>query len=160
MRWFRLLPGLAVLLVLWAAPAYAAGDLVMNCPVCDHVDVDGHGLTPNATVTLVILDVRTGQKVLPDTRVTTDGSGSFSREFDVDLAKHPSLIGTVYRKDGTDFVLAAHSRAQAPAHCRRASSLPYSGSRSGLSAVTAGGLLAVGGLLLLVTRRRAGPADA
>jgi LPXTG-motif cell wall-anchored protein len=56
-------------------------------------------------------------------------------------------------------VLAAHTRAQAPAHCAKAASLPYSGSRSGIAAVAAGVLLAVGGALLLVTRRR-DPADA
>jgi LPXTG-motif cell wall-anchored protein len=159
MRWVRLLSGLGALLLLWAAaPAYGVGNLVMKCPVCDHVDVDGHGLAPNATVILVIRDLRSGQEVLPETPVRTDGSGSFSREIEMDLAKHPSLAGTVYRKNGTDFVLAAHSRAQAPAHCSRAASLPYTGSRSELSAVLAGGLLAAGGVLLLVTRRRAGPA--
>jgi hypothetical protein len=41
----------------------------MECPVCDHVDVDGSGLEPNATLTLVITDVATGQDVLPATRV-------------------------------------------------------------------------------------------
>ena len=62
MRFFRSLPLLAVLL-LWAAPASGAEQLVMECPVCDHVDVDGSGLDPNAplTLTLVITDVATAR---------------------------------------------------------------------------------------------------
>jgi LPXTG-motif cell wall-anchored protein len=56
--------------------------------------------------------------------------------------------------NGNTLVLAAHTRASAPAHRRRNASLPYTGSDSSLAAGTAGGLLAVGGLLLLVTRRR------
>jgi hypothetical protein len=155
MRWSRLLFGLGTLTLLLAAPAYGAGSLEMNCPRCDHVDVAGNGLEPNATLTLVIRDVRSGQEVVPETKVTTDGSGGFSGEFDVDLNKHPLLLGSVYNLEGTNLELAAHTRAQAPAHCRRAVSLPYSGSPSGLSAALAGGLLGVGGLLLLATRRRA-----
>lgn len=53
MRFLRSLVLVAVLL-LWAAPASGAEQLVMECPVCDHVDVDGSGLEPNATLTLVI----------------------------------------------------------------------------------------------------------
>jgi LPXTG-motif cell wall-anchored protein len=64
------------------------------------------------------------------------------------------LLGNLYERGGSSMVLAAHTRAQAPAHCARSASLPYSGSRSGLSAVAGGVLLAVGGALLLVTRRR------
>ena len=92
MRRLRLSLGLAALLLLWATPGRGAETLEMNCPVCDHVDVAGHGLEPNATLTLVIRDVRTGQTVRPQTQVTTDGSGSFEREFDMDLARHPSLL--------------------------------------------------------------------
>jgi hypothetical protein len=153
MRWSRSLLGLAALTLLVAAPAYGAGALEMNCPRCDHVDVEGHGLKPNATLLLVIRDVRSGQEVIPETKVTTDGSGSFKGEYDVDLAKHPLLLGSVYDQAGTDVELAAHTRAQAPAHCSRAASLPYSGSPSGRSAALAAGLLGAGGLLLLVTRR-------
>jgi LPXTG-motif cell wall-anchored protein len=151
---------LATLLLLWAVPASGAEVLKMECPVCDHVDVAGHGLEPNAALTLVITDVKSGQDVLPETRVTTDSSGSFSREFDMDLAKHPALLGNLYELNGNTLVLAAHANASAPAHCRRDASLPYTGSRAGLSAGAAGGLLAVGGLLLLVTRRRSGRAAA
>jgi LPXTG-motif cell wall-anchored protein len=158
MKWSRLLLGLAVLL-LWAAPAYGEEELKMVCPVCDHVDVDGSGLEPNKTLVLSILDVRSGQKVIPDTKVTTNASGRFSREFEMNLAEHPSLLGNLYEQGGSSMVLAAHTRAQAPAHCAKAASLPHSGSRSGIAAVAAGVLLAVGGALLLVTRRR-DPADA
>ena len=150
----------ATLLLLWAAPASGAEELTMECPVCDHVDVAGRGLEPNTTLTLVITDVKSGQDVLPGTRVTTDSAGSFSREFDMDLAKHPALLGNLYEQNGNTLVLAAHANASAPAHCRRDASLPYTGSGAGLSAGAAGALLAVGGLLLLVTRRRSGPAAA
>ncbi|HKQ00181.1 MAG TPA: LPXTG cell wall anchor domain-containing protein [Actinomycetes bacterium] len=157
MRFFRsLIP--AVLLLLWAVPASGAEVLEMECPVCDHVDVAGRGLEPNAALTLTITDVKSGQTVLPETRVTADSSGSFSREFDMDLARHPSLLANLYESNGDTLVLAAHANASAPAHCRRDASLPYTGTRAGLSAGVAGGLLAVGVGLLLVTRRRAGSA--
>jgi LPXTG-motif cell wall-anchored protein len=159
MRFVRSLV-VAMLLLLWAAPASGAEELTMECPVCDHVDVAGRGLEPNATLTLVITDVRSGQDVLPATRVTTDSAGSFSREFDMDLAKHPSLLGNLYERNGDTLVLAAHANASAPAHCRRDASLPYTGSHAGLSAEAAGGLLALGAVLLLVTRRRSGSATA
>jgi LPXTG-motif cell wall-anchored protein len=159
MRFIRSLI-LATLLLLWAVPASGAEVLEMECPACDHVDVAGHGLEPNATLTLTITDVKSGQTVLPETRVTTNSSGSFSREYDMDLAKHPSLLANLYESNGNTLVLAAHANASAPAHCRRDASLPYTGSRGGLSAGAAGGLLVVGGLLLLVTRRRSGPAAA
>jgi LPXTG-motif cell wall-anchored protein len=157
MRLFRSLV-LIVLLLLWAAPASGAEALVMKCPVCDHVDVDGSGLEPNATLSLTITDVRSGQDVLSGVRVTTDGSGSFSREFDIDLARHPALLANLYEPSGSTLVLAAHANAQAPAHCRRSASLPYTGSSSGLPAGLAAGLLGAGALLLLVTRRRPGGA--
>jgi LPXTG-motif cell wall-anchored protein len=159
MRFIRSLI-LATLLLLWAVPASGAEVLEMECPVCDHVDVAGHGLEPNATLTLTITDVKSGQTVLPETRVTTNSSGSFSREYDMDLAKHPSLLANLYESNGNTLVLAAHANASAPAHCRRDASLPYTGSRAALLAGAAGGLLAVGGLLLLVARRRSGPAAA
>ena len=144
----------AVLLLLWAVPASGAEVLTMTCPVCDHVDVAGRGLEPNATLTLTISDVKSGQTVLPETRITTDSSGNFAREFDMDLAKHPTLLGNLFEQNGNTLVLAAHTRASAPAHCRRDASLPYTGSHTGLVTGIAGALLAVGGLLVLVTRRR------
>ena len=142
------------LLALVAAPATGAEELTMECPVCDHVDVAGRGLEPNTTLILAISDVRTGQLVLPETRVTTDSSGSFSREIDMDLAKHPGLLGNLYEQNGNTLVLAAHANASAPAHCRRDASLPYTGPQAARLAGTAATLLAVGGLLLLATRRR------
>jgi hypothetical protein len=160
MRWSRLLVGVAMLALLLAAPAYGAGALEMRCPRCDHVDVEGHGLEPNATLTLVVRDIRSGQEVVPETRITTDGTGGFSGEYDVDLRKHPLLLGSVYDRAGSDVELAAHTRAQAPAHCAREASLPYSGAPSARSAALAAGLLGTGGLLLLLTRRRSRPAGA
>jgi LPXTG-motif cell wall-anchored protein len=146
---------LAGLLLLLAVPAHGAEELEMECPVCDHVDVSGHGLEPNTTVTLVIVDVRSGQTVLPETRVQTDGAGSFEREFDMDLTRHPALLANLYEANGSSLVLAAHTNATAPAHCRRATSLPYTGTGSWPAAGAAAGLLGVGAALLLLTRRRA-----
>jgi LPXTG-motif cell wall-anchored protein len=154
MRFVRSLVLATFLLVFAAVPATGAEELTMACPVCDHVDVAGRGLEPNATLVLTISDVKSGQTVLPETRVTTDSSGSFSREFDMDLARHPALLGNLFEQNGNTLVLAAHTRASAPAHCRRDASLPYTGSHTGLLAGTAGGLLVMGGLLLLVVRRR------
>ena len=151
---------LAMSLLLWAVPASGAEVLEMECPACDHVDVAGHGLEPNATLTLTITDVKSGQTVLPETQVTADGSGSFAREFDMDLAKHPSLLANLYESNGEVLVLAAHANASAPAHCRRGASLPYTGAGAGLSAGAAAGLLAVGGALVLGSRRRSGAAGA
>jgi hypothetical protein len=158
MRWSRSLPVLVVLVLLLAAPAYGAGSLKMRCPRCDHVDVEGQGLQANATLILVIRDVRNGQEVVPETRITTDASGGFAGEYDVDLNKHPLLLASVYDQSGTDVELAAHTRASAPPHCTRAASLPYSGSPSAGAAALAGGLLGAGGLLLLLTRRHPRPA--
>jgi len=158
MRWSRALPALVVLMLLLAAPAYGAGSLTMRCPRCDHVDVQGSGLKANATLILVIRDIRSGQEVVPETNITTNGSGSFAGEYDVDLNKHPLLLASVYDRAGTDVELAAHTRASAPPHCRRAANLPYTGSRAADSAALAAGLLGAGGLLLLLARRRPGPA--
>jgi hypothetical protein len=154
MRRLRFVLGVAALLSLWAVPGYGAETLEMNCPVCDHVDVAGRGLEPNAALTLVIRDVRTGQKVVPDMRVTASSSGAFSREIDLDLSRYPSLLADLYEKNGSILVLAAHTDAQAPAHCKRAVSLPYTGARTGLAATVATGLLGAGAVLLLATRRR------
>jgi LPXTG-motif cell wall-anchored protein len=109
---------------------------------------------------LTISDVRTGQTVLPETRVTTDASGRFSREFDMDLARHPALLGNLFEQSGDTLVLAAHTNASAPAHCRRDAPLPYTGSRAGLSAAVAAGLLVAGGVLVLAGRRRSGATPA
>ncbi|MFL6191044.1 MAG: hypothetical protein ACJ75E_14570, partial [Actinomycetes bacterium] len=46
----------------------------------------------------------------------------------------PGLLASLYEPNGADLVLAAHANAQAPAHCRRAAPLPYTGSSHGLSA--------------------------
>ena len=154
MRRLRLSLGLAALLLLWATPGRGAETLEMNCPVCDHVDVAGAGLEPNARLTLVIRDVRTGQKVAPDMPVVADASGKFEREIDLDLSRHPALLADLYEQNGATLVLAAHTNAEAPAHCRRDVSLPYTGAGTGPAAAAGTGLLAAGGLLLLAGRRR------
>jgi len=102
------------------------------------VDGAGRGLEPNATLTLTISDVKSGQMMLPEARLTSDSSGSFSCKFDMDLAKHPALLGNIYEQNGNTLVLAAHTKASAPAHCRRDASLPYTGPHTGVSAATAG----------------------
>jgi hypothetical protein len=51
MRFVRSLVLAASLLGLLALPAAGAEELTMECPVCDHVDVAGRGLEPNATLT-------------------------------------------------------------------------------------------------------------
>jgi LPXTG-motif cell wall-anchored protein len=160
MRIVRSLILATCLLVLVAVPAVGAEQLTMVCPVCDHVDVAGRGLEPNATLVLTITDVRTGQTVLPKTRITTDSSGTFSREFDIDLAQHPSLLGNLFEQNGNTLVLAAHTRVNAPAHCERDASLPYTGSSTGPAAAVAGGLLTAGAMLLLAARRRSGSTPA
>jgi LPXTG-motif cell wall-anchored protein len=86
--------------------------------------------------------------------VTTNSSGSFEREFDLDLARHPSLLADLYEQSRATLVLVAHTGAEAPAHCKRATSLPYTGAGTAPTGMVAGGLLAAGGLLLLATRRR------
>jgi LPXTG-motif cell wall-anchored protein len=160
MRFVRSLVLAGLLLAVAAVPAAGAEELTMECPACDHVDVEGSGLESNANLTLTISDVKSGQIVVPRTRITTDSSGRFSREFDMDLAKHPALLGNLYEENGGTLVLAAHANASAPAHCRRDASLPYTGSATGLSAGAAGALLTLGGVLLLVTRRRSGSTPA
>jgi LPXTG-motif cell wall-anchored protein len=160
MRFVRSLPLAAFLLVLVAAPAAGAEELTMECPVCDHVDVAGRGLEPNAALTLTISDTKSGQIVVPETQVTTDSSGRFAREFDLDLARHPALLGNLYERNGDTLVLAAHANASAPAHCRRDPSLPYTGTHTGLSVGLGGVLVTVGGLLVLVARRRSGSTPA
>jgi LPXTG-motif cell wall-anchored protein len=154
MRFVRSLLLAALAMVLVAVPAGGAEVLTMSCPVCDHVDVAARGLEPNTTLVLTISDVLSGQIVLPETRITTDSAGTFSREFDMDLARHPALLGNLYEQNGDTLVLAAHTKANAPAHCRRNASLPYTGSHTGLVAGTAAALLVTGGLLLLAARRR------
>ena len=156
MRRLRLALGLAVALLLWAAPGYGAETLTMTCPVCDHVDVSGAGLEPNARLTLVIRDVRTGQKVATDMPVTASASGEFEREIDLDLSKYPALLADLYEKNGSTLVLAAHTNAEAPAHCKRDVALPYTGAGTGPAAAVGAGLLVAGGLLLLAGRRRPG----
>jgi LPXTG-motif cell wall-anchored protein len=156
MRRLRLALGLAAALLLWAAPGYGAETLTMTCPVCDHVDVSGAGLEPNARLTLVIRDVRTGQKVVPDMPVTASAAGEFEREIDLDLSKYPALLADLYEKNGSTLVLAAHTNAEAPAHCKRDVALPYTGAGTGPAAAVGAGLLVAGGLLLVAGRRRPG----
>jgi LPXTG-motif cell wall-anchored protein len=71
----------------------------------------------------------------------------------LDLARPPALLANLYEAKGSTLVLAAHSNATAPAHCRRATSLPYTGSSPWPTVATATALLVVGALLVLAGRR-------
>jgi hypothetical protein len=71
----------------------------------------------------------------------------------LDLTRHLALPANLYEQNGSTLVLAAHTDAQAPAHCSRAANLPYPGAGTGLSSMVAIGLLAAGGLLLATSRR-------
>jgi LPXTG-motif cell wall-anchored protein len=156
MRWFAAVLSLVACLLM-AAPALAAESFVMDCPNCDHIDAAGKGMEPNAVLVVNIKDLRTGEHVIPETTtVRTDASGSFSAEFDVDLAAHPSTEGSVYDRDGTSLVLAAHTRFSAPAHCARTTSLPRTGAATRALAVLGTALVAGGVLVLATTRSRAG----
>jgi LPXTG-motif cell wall-anchored protein len=151
MRWFLWLLTLLACLLL-ATPALAAESFEMSCPRCDHVDAVATGLEPNATLVLVVRDVRTGQPVIPNpTMIKTDASGRFSGEFPVDLAAHPSLEGAIYNRNGTDLVLDVHTTVEAPAHCARAANLPYTGSTSRLLALVAATLIGGGAVLVRAT---------
>jgi LPXTG-motif cell wall-anchored protein len=149
---------LAVLLVLLVgAPAHAAETFIVTCHVCDKFDVVGKGLEPDATYTLVVRDVRTGQQVHPNpTQVETDASGAFSKSYPLDLAAHPSLQGTLYSKNGNDLLVAAHNRFVAPIKCGRKVALPYTGPTSWTPQLALLGALLVsaGGALLLATRAK------
>jgi hypothetical protein len=154
MRWFAAVLTLAAGLLM-AAPALAAESFVMNCPNCDHIDAAGKGMEPNAVLVVNIKDLRTGEHVIPETTtVRTDASGGFSAEFDIDLAAHPSTEGSVYNRDGTSLVLAAHTRFSAPAHCARATSLPWTGAATRALAVLGTALVGGGVLVLATTRSR------
>jgi hypothetical protein len=79
------------------------------------------------------------ETVLPETRVTTDTSGSFSRELDMYWPKHPSLAN-LYESNGNTLLLTAHASAPGALPTRRLAALHRSG--TGLSAGAAAGLLA------------------
>ena len=158
MRIVRVAVLCAFVLVLGAVPAAGAEQLTRVCPVCDHVDVAGSVREPNATLILTITDVKSGQTVPPKTQVTTNSSGNFSCEFDMDLAKHPSLLGNPSSRASPGPGRPYEGQRPGPLPAGRLP--PYTGSHTGPVAGTAGALLAVGGLLLLVSRRRSGSTPA
>jgi hypothetical protein len=147
----------ALLILLLGSPATGAETFIVTCHVCDKVDVGGKGLKANATYTVLVRDVRTGQRVIPNpTTVTTDASGAFSYSYPLDLAAHPSLQGSLYNITGTETLLAAHSRFTAPLKCGRTVPLPYTGSPSRLPLLSAFSalLIGIGGALVFATRAR------
>jgi LPXTG-motif cell wall-anchored protein len=155
----RLFPAVVatLLVLLVASPATAAETFIVTCHVCDKVDVIGKGLDADASFTLVVRDVRTGQQMNPNpTVIRTNGSGQFTYHYPVDLAAHPSLQGTLYSKNGSDLLIAAHNRFIAPLKCGRKVALPYTGptSQAPLLAILGGLLVTAGGALVLATRTR------
>ena len=155
----KLLPFVAALLLLGllAPPASAAESFIVTCHVCDKFDVVGKGLKADATYSLVVTDVRTGQQVTPGrVDVKTDGAGSFSYDYPLDLAAHPSLQGSLYDSSGNDMLLAAHSTFTAPLKCGRKVALPYTGptEMTPILGLFGSALVALGGVLLLTARRR------
>jgi LPXTG-motif cell wall-anchored protein len=155
MRWFTSLVALVACILLAAAPALGAERFKMECPSCDHIDADGSGLKPNATLVIVLRDVRTGERLLPNaTTVKTDASGSFHSEFPIRLVDHPSVEGSVFNPDGTNLILAAHTQVSAPARCLRSANLPHTGAGSRLLVAVGVVLLGAGAALLRATQPR------
>ena len=155
----KLLPLVAALLLigLLAPPATAAESFVVTCHVCSDFEVFGKGLKADATYSLVVTDVRTGQQVTPGrVDVKTDGVGNFSYNYPLDLAAHPSLQGSLYDSNGNDMLLAAHSTFTAPLKCGRKVALPYTGptQMTPILGLFGFALVGMGGLLLLAARRR------
>jgi LPXTG-motif cell wall-anchored protein len=151
-----LIPGLLVAALLLAAPASAAESFLVTCTTCDKVDLIGKGLEPNTRLAVAVRDVRTGQPVIANpSYVTTDANGQFLQRYKVNLARHPSLQGTLYNSDGSDLVIAAHSRFTAPLKCGREASLPYTGAGGSTLLLLAGlSITAAGVTLVLWTRPR------
>ena len=151
-----LILGALVALPLLAAPVSAAETFLVTCTSCDKVDLIGKGLEANKRLAVVVRDVRTGQPVIPNpSYVQTDAKGEFLERYKVDLARHPSLQGTLYNSDGSDLVIAAHSRFTAPLKCGRVSPLPYTGAGGSLLLLLGGTTMtALGTTLVLWARPR------
>jgi hypothetical protein len=144
---------LVVLLLAGALPVRAAESLVLTCSVCTEVVATGKGLPASQTVRLNLLDLSSGQPVVPPVAVTTDAAGSFVRKVNVDLTKHPSLESSVWTSQGGTLVIAAHSRFLSP--CKPKTPLAFTGSNGGLELLAALLLLGVGVVLLRAGRTSA-----
>jgi glycerol-3-phosphate dehydrogenase len=149
----KLLLVLAGLLLVLAPAARAAETLVLTCTVCTKLVVTGKDLPANSEVRVGVVDVKTGQETTGQFTVATDANGAFAKTIPMDLGEHPALESTVWKKDGSVLVVAAHTRFTAP--CKPEDTLAFTGSHTPLLGGLGLALLAAGGLLVRGSRRRA-----
>jgi hypothetical protein len=147
---------LAGLLLVLAPTAKAAETLVLTCQVCTELVITGKDLPANEQVRVGVVDVTTGQDTTGQFTVDTDANGAFVKKVPMDLGEHPSLESTVWKKDGSVLVVAAHTRFTAP--CKPEDTLAFTGSQTPLLLGLGLVLLAAGGLLVRGSRRAHHPA--
>jgi glycerol-3-phosphate dehydrogenase len=152
----KLLLVLAGLLMVLAPAAKAAETLVLTCTECTELIVTGKDLPANSEVRVGVVDVKTGQDTTNQFSVATDANGAFVKNIPMDLGEHPSLESTVWKKDGSVLVVAAHTRFTAP--CKPEDTLAFTGSHTPLLLGLGLVLLAAGGLLVRGSRRAYHPA--
>jgi hypothetical protein len=153
----KLLLVLAGLLLVLAPGARAAETLVLTCTECTELIVTGKGLPANSEVRVGVVDVKTGQETTGQFMVDTDANGAFIKKVPMDLGEHPSLESTVWKKDGSVLVVAAHTRFTAP--CKPEDTLAFTGSHTPLLLGLGLVLLAAGGLMVRGSRRAYRPAQ-
>ena len=152
----KLLLVLAGLLLVLAPAASAAETLVLTCKICTELVITGDALPANDSVRVSVVDVKTGQETTPQFHVDTDANGAFVKKLPMDLGEHPSLESTVWKKDGSVLVVAAHTRFTAP--CKPEDTLAFTGSHTPLLLGLGLVLLTAGGLLIRGSRRAYHPA--
>jgi glycerol-3-phosphate dehydrogenase len=152
----KLLLVLVGLLVLVVPAARAAETLVLTCTECTELIVTGKGLPANSEVRVGVVDVKTGQETTDQFTVQTDADGAFIKKIPMDLGEHPSLESTVWKKDGSVLVVAAHTRFTAP--CKPEDTLAFTGSHTPLLLGLGLVLLAAGGLMVRGSRKAYHPA--
>jgi glycerol-3-phosphate dehydrogenase len=152
----KLLLVLAGLLLVLAPAASAAETLVLTCKICTELVITGNDLPANQSVRVSVVDVKTGQETTGQFYVDTDANGAFVKKIPMDLGEHPSLESTVWKKDGSVLVVAAHTRFTAP--CKPEDTLAFTGSQTPLLLGLGLVLLTAGGLLVRGSRRAYHPA--
>jgi hypothetical protein len=152
----KLLLVLAGLLLVLAPAASAAETLVLTCKICTELVITGNDLPANQSVRVSVVDVKTGQETTGQFYVDTDANGAFVKKIPMDLGEHPSLESTVWKKDGSVLVVAAHTRFTAP--CKPEDTLAFTGSHTPLLLGLGMVLLTAGGLLVRGSRRAYHPA--
>ena len=86
----------------------------------------------------------------------TDANGAFVKKLPMDLGEHPTLESTVWKKDGSVLVVAAHTRFTAP--CKPEDTLAFTGSHTPQLLGLGLALLVAGALLVRGARRASTPA--